>query len=274
MRIRPYKTLANVIEGAVLTFVEITELKKMQSALSVWQRLRLEGMEDALLILDAHGRILDCNESAVQRYGYTREEFLELLNADLVEPPHYGSMRTALQEVWQGGSQVIEAIHRSKDGTTFPVQIHAQRVEYRGQPTIFLVARDLTVARQSEASHRANEERLQRLAAPMQNAADPIMVRDLSGAIIAWNRAATQAYGWAEGEVLAGGADGLIPDSGREREQQMLNDVQAGRAIMSYESVRMTRDGQILNVRVQGMPLLDPAGKPYAVATIETPIVG
>jgi two-component system CheB/CheR fusion protein len=33
LRIRPYRTLENVIEGAVITFTEITEMKKAQAAL-------------------------------------------------------------------------------------------------------------------------------------------------------------------------------------------------------------------------------------------------
>ena len=32
MRIRPYRTLENVIEGAVITFIDITEMKRTQAA--------------------------------------------------------------------------------------------------------------------------------------------------------------------------------------------------------------------------------------------------
>jgi two-component system, chemotaxis family, CheB/CheR fusion protein len=273
MRIQPYKTLANVIEGAVLTFVEITELKKVQSALSVWQRLRMEGLDDALLILDAHGRILDCNEVALQRYGYPREEFLEMVNADLVEPPHYSTMRAALQEVWQGGSQVIESVHCARNGTPIPVQIHAQRVEYHGQPTIFLVARDLTGAKRETASHLANEERLQRLAALMQDAAEPIVVRDLYGALVVWNGAAARAYGWNEHEGLADGGNGPLPPNLRECEGQAFEDARGGRPLTPFECERATRDGRSVRVAALPLALLDGDGKPYAVATVETAVV-
>ena len=37
MRIHPYRTLENVIEGAVLTFVDITTLKRVEAALQTAQ---------------------------------------------------------------------------------------------------------------------------------------------------------------------------------------------------------------------------------------------
>ena len=69
MRIRPYRTLENVIEGAVITFVEITELKEArESALEakVMQHIAesiVDTVREPLLVLDGGMRIVSANHA-------------------------------------------------------------------------------------------------------------------------------------------------------------------------------------------------------------------
>ena len=69
LRIRPYRTLENVIEGAVITFTEITEMRNAQAALRESEALRrlavvVRDAHDAILMQDLEGRILAWNPSA------------------------------------------------------------------------------------------------------------------------------------------------------------------------------------------------------------------
>ena len=62
----PYRTLDNVIEGAVITFVDITEMKKAQEALRgprILQRMAVavRDAHDAITVQDLEGRILVWN---------------------------------------------------------------------------------------------------------------------------------------------------------------------------------------------------------------------
>ncbi len=52
MRVQPYRTLENVIEGAVLTFVEVTEQRRLQAELDGLARTAAEAGEFAQSILD------------------------------------------------------------------------------------------------------------------------------------------------------------------------------------------------------------------------------
>ena len=92
MRIRPYRTLENVIEGAVITFLDITEIKKIQNDLEEANSLRqlaliIKDAKDAILVHDLKGIILAWNPSAERLYGRTEAEALgmniqELINKD------------------------------------------------------------------------------------------------------------------------------------------------------------------------------------------------
>jgi two-component system CheB/CheR fusion protein len=83
LRIRPYRTLEHVIEGAVITFTEISTMKKAQAALRDSEALRrlavvVRDASDAILVQDLTGRILAWNPAAVKGYGWTEAEALAM----------------------------------------------------------------------------------------------------------------------------------------------------------------------------------------------------
>ena len=83
MRIQPYRTLDNVIEGAVITFVDITEMKQTREALrKANELLRLavvvRDAHDAITVQDLEGRILAWNPGAVRMYGWSEAEALAM----------------------------------------------------------------------------------------------------------------------------------------------------------------------------------------------------
>lgn len=85
MRIRPYRTQDNVIEGAVITFVDITEMKRVQALLESSNTLFRLGVVvrdafDAITVQGLDGRILAWNPGAERIYGWTEAEAL-LMNA-------------------------------------------------------------------------------------------------------------------------------------------------------------------------------------------------
>ena len=88
MRIMPYRTLDDRIEGLVITFNEITIAKKLElevkitnDALAIsgtrYRRL-FETSKDGILILDAGtGKITDVNPFLIELLGYSKEQFIE-----------------------------------------------------------------------------------------------------------------------------------------------------------------------------------------------------
>jgi len=88
LRIRPYRTLENVIEGAVISFVDITEVKRAretQLKSEVLSRLAVVTRDayDAITVQDREGRILAWNPSAERMYGWSEAEALAMNIRDL-----------------------------------------------------------------------------------------------------------------------------------------------------------------------------------------------
>jgi two-component system CheB/CheR fusion protein len=91
MYIRPYRTLDNVIEGVVITFVEITEIVRTREALrkaNALLRLAVVVRDafDAITVQDLDGRILAWNPGAVRMYGWTEAEALQMNVRDRLPP--------------------------------------------------------------------------------------------------------------------------------------------------------------------------------------------
>ena len=89
MRIQPYRTLDNVIEGAVLTFVDVTDIVKAREVLAkVNEPLRLavvvRDSHDAITVQALDGRILAWNPAACRIYGWSESEALLMSEKDRI----------------------------------------------------------------------------------------------------------------------------------------------------------------------------------------------
>lgn len=87
MRILPYRTVDNVIEGAVITFVNITEIVQTRERLKtandlIRMAVVVRDSHDAVVMQDMEGRIMSWNPAAVRMYGWSEAE---ALNRDIRE---------------------------------------------------------------------------------------------------------------------------------------------------------------------------------------------
>ncbi len=89
MRIQPYRTVENVIEGAVLTFVDITEQKRVREALQEKEnqlRLLVENMSDVISRLDTDSTYLYISPSCRRLFGFGPDELLGTRMFDYIHP--------------------------------------------------------------------------------------------------------------------------------------------------------------------------------------------
>jgi len=127
MRIMPYRTMDNVIEGAVITFVDITEMKQAQEALrKANELLRLavvvHDAHDAVTVQDLDGRILAWNPGAVRVYGWSEAEALLMNVRDRIPRKLQKEALTELAHLAR--AEIIEPYHTqriAKDGSVVDV---------------------------------------------------------------------------------------------------------------------------------------------------------
>jgi two-component system, chemotaxis family, CheB/CheR fusion protein len=131
LRIRPYRTQENLIEGAVITFTEITEMKAAQTALREAEALRVmaavvRDANDAVLVLDLQGRILAWNPEARRTYGWSEDEALAMNVRDLVPEDQREQSLTMIKQLAR--AEVLEPYRLqriAKDGQNVEVWLTA-----------------------------------------------------------------------------------------------------------------------------------------------------
>ena len=131
LRIRPYRTLENVIEGAVITFTEITEMKKAQAALRESEALRrlavvVRDAHDAITVQDLEGRILAWNPGAERMYGWSEAEALAMNIRDLIPEDRREEALAVLRQLSR--AEVLEPYRMqriAKDGRIVEVWLTA-----------------------------------------------------------------------------------------------------------------------------------------------------
>jgi two-component system CheB/CheR fusion protein len=129
LHIQPYRTLANVIEGAVITFVEITEVVRVREELKkANDQLRMavvvRDAYDAITVQDLEGRTLAWNPGAVRMYGWSEAEALKMNVRDRIPESH---RKDALAKLIQLGQAKILEPYRTeritKQGAVVAVSI-------------------------------------------------------------------------------------------------------------------------------------------------------
>jgi PAS domain S-box-containing protein len=109
---------------------------------------------------------------------------------------------------------------------------------------------------QREASQRLGE-----LAAIVASSDDAIISKDLNGIITSWNQAATRILGYTEEEMIGTPILKLIPEHLYSDEKLILKKIRAGERIDHFETVRLTKSGELLNVSLTVSPMRDETGK-------------
>jgi two-component system CheB/CheR fusion protein len=128
---QPYRTLKNAVEGAVITFTEITELRIARAARQDSETLRrlaavVHDASDAILVQNFEGRILAWNPAAQRMYMWSETEALAMNICSLI--PEIDRERELAAVQRQGRGEVLAPYHTqriAKDGRIVEVWLTA-----------------------------------------------------------------------------------------------------------------------------------------------------
>jgi PAS domain S-box-containing protein len=99
------------------------------------------------------------------------------------------------------------------------------------------------------------------LAAVIESADDAIISKTLDGIITSWNKGAERIFGYTAEEVIGKPVVILIPPDHRDEEPAILSRLRRGERIEHYETVRVRKDGQHINISLTVSPIRQSDGK-------------
>lgn len=207
----------------------------------------LEGLNEALYIIDADGRIQFCNAALAQLTGYPAEALLGRPSIDLYAPEDRPAVLDRRTRAFQGEPvpSLLEATLICHDGVRRPVELSLSSLRREG-PVVrrVVVVRNISARKQAETVLRASEERFRLLVESVQDYA--IYLLDPEGRIVTWNMGAERIKGYAAAEVLGRPFQQFFPPDERERGTPARLLAQAARDGHAVgEGWRLRKDGSL-----------------------------
>lgn len=214
------------------------------------------------------------NDRIYEIFGRNREdgpingaEFLR----DFLHPDFHDAYRDAVQRTLQHGAPLrFEGLVYRSDKAIRHIEINGnlQPETAASQGRILGTIRDTTEVRKGETDLRESAERLSELAAIVASSDDVILSKNLDGIITSWNDAATRVLGYTAGEMIGTSILKLIPEHLHSDEKTIIENIRAGRRVEHFETVRLTKSGQLLDVSITVSPVKDALGRVIGASKI------
>lgn len=165
---------------------------------------------DAVVVVDATGRVLHWSAAAERLFGHAVAEAQgRTLDELIVAPEQAGEIAARLQRVLAGGSGADESVRCHKDGSRMHVGSAVSVVPgANGQaPSLLLTLRDVTALKVGRET-RLVEARWREL---LESTPDAILIVNVTGRIVLANHQAQQVFGHAPGELIGQPVEALLP---------------------------------------------------------------
>ncbi|MGH7263379.1 MAG: PAS domain S-box protein, partial [Candidatus Rokuibacteriota bacterium] len=246
----------------------VTELAQERDLLAVRSReldrsgAQLRGIvqaaSDGILTVDPGGRITSANPAAEGMFAYPAPELIGRSLHALIPDPADGGDRPPAASA-DAGRQELWGVRR--DGSRFPLELSVSVVRTAQDHFFAVVVRDITERK------RAYEARFQ-LAAIVESSDDAIIGWAPDLTITSWNPGAERVYGYSAAEARGRPFSILVPADRRDEVAGLIERLGRGEHVQHYETVRIRRDGQPIDVSLTISATRDEVGRVTGFSTI------
>lgn len=219
----------------------------------------LEAAPDAMVVIDANGRIHYVNRQTERLFGYLRDDLIGEL-VEVLLPERFRSRHRGLRSRFFEHPDVRamapgrEVVARRADGSEFPAEINLGPLQTDTATLVAASVRDVTVRTRPD-------DPLKSLAAVAESSDDAMIVVDIDSVVTAWNTGAESAYGYSSEDIVGRSVD-LIANRFRHKELPgVLARIAQGERVRPYETKGIRKDGTVLDVSIRVSPVCDAEGR-------------
>ena len=263
----PVRLMSDVVKdhkgnvfGVVTTCEDLTEGKKAEKSL-IELRKAIETLKLGVTISNIKGNIIYTNNADAKMHGYTVPE---LIGKD-VGIFGIGELRNpmSLEEIKKLNGLARESVNVRKDGSKFPVRLISDVVKDSAGRALAIVTTCEDISERKKA-----EEEVKRLAAIVESSEDAILGETLDGIIVSWNLGAKNIFGYKPEEVKGKSDRLLAPDDRKNEIGEIILEVEKGKFVENFETVRKRKDGRLIEVSLTVSPIKDATGRIIGISTI------
>lgn len=233
--------------------------RKLRKDREMLKRYRLLADEvlDIIIFIRPDGQIIDVNEAAVRRYGYTREELTSMPIHKLRLPEDQTTIPDFLENAPQG--MQFELKHVCKDGSVFPIDISAKGATYNDEPVIVNLIRDISKRKEAEAQVWLAKERAQ---VTLKSIGDAVITTDVRAQVDYINPVAEDLTGWSNAEAVGFSLERIFnivnEETGNAVENPIMHCLREGRVVnIANHTALISKKGATISIEDSAAPIRD-----------------
>ena len=162
----PLRGREGEVSGVIGVATDVTQRVRAQEAVRQSEsryRSLFEHANDAILVIDPDThRLLEVNQHAATRLGYTPQEMLSLTLQQVCPSMTRRRLDAMARRLRRGGHVLFEHTHRGKDGTDIPVETNSRLIDYAGRQVLLHFVRDIADRKRAEEALRRAHDDLER----------------------------------------------------------------------------------------------------------------
>jgi len=238
----------------ILAFTrEITDRKAALEALAQREeqyRAIFNASADAMVLRDTDLKLVDTNAAFLARHGVRREEVIGSTGIRFITPEHAPAVEALMRAALAGRGAAIEAQTLAHDGGVLDIEVRAVPMDYRGQPHVLSIARDITERKRAEQALRASEEQYRSI---FEVATDALQLLDADCRVVDVNPAYERMYGRRRADVVGKSIEQLVPAPFRAERLALVRRALAGEAV-EVQTTGFRDDGTTFDMEVRTIP--------------------
>jgi len=208
------------------------------------------------------------SEESRHVFGYPAEEKITFDTfIELIHPEDRSLVLEALRGAGEHGSDgqnyVIYRIHRFNDNGLRWIKAQWKLSFKTDRYASLLIGTILDIT-----DVKYSEERSAKLAAIIGSSNDAVISKTLNGIITSWNDSAERTFGYSAEEIIGHPILKLIPPDRVEEEIQILSRLSKGERVDHFETKRVTKNGNLIDVSLTISPIKDAEGKIIGLSKI------
>ena len=261
--LRPVKDERGKVVFIVFEGRDITEKKAHGREIARLAAI-VESSDDAIASKDLNGVITSWNKSAERLFGYKAEEIIGQPVTLIIPEELHQDEPMILSKIRRGERiEHFETVRLAKTGKRIDVSLTISPVKDVNGKIIGAakIIRDISTRTEGEEASR-------RLAAIVESSDDAIASKDLNGIITSWNKSAERLFGYKAEEIIGRSVMLIIPEELQQDEPMILAKMRRGERIEHFETVRLTKTGERIDVSLTISPVRDVQGNVVGAAKI------
>ncbi len=222
----------------------------------------LNQIPEGIAICDKNGRLSFLNDTGanilgVAGVGSMAEEWTTifgLYHADKITPVPVSALPLFRASKGEPTSDIELFVNNGA--------VSGRWITVSGKPLVGLENLELAgvVVFKDITERKTQEIAAQELAAIVENSNDAIVGKTIDGIIRSWNKGAQMIFGYEPDEVIGRHVSLLIPANKLEEESTIIDCVKGGERIDHFETVRLSKDGRLVDVSLTVSPIKDESG--------------